>query len=223
MKIFFTAVVIASLVLTSCKNELEVQESSAVAENTSVAAPTSGQPAVANTAVAQNPQTGSQMINPPHGQPGHKCEVAVGAPLPNSTPTTATTMTPTPGAPQMITTSAPAQQPVKTAPGMNPPHGQPGHKCEVAVGQPLNSAPKAAATSSTSGDSPVTITPAVLNSDGTFTPGANTKITTTTNNGTTPNLLKAPAAATKTAPGMNPAHGEPGHKCEVAVGAPLPK
>lgn len=26
-----------------------------------------------------------------------------------------------------------------TKPGMNPPHGQPGHRCDIAVGAPLNS------------------------------------------------------------------------------------
>jgi len=26
---------------------------------------------------------------------------------------------------------------------------------------------------------------------------------------------------TKTAPGMNPQHGKPGHRCDIAVGAPL--
>ena len=28
--------------------------------------------------------------------------------------------------------------PVQTAPGMNPPHGQQGHDCAIAVGAPLN-------------------------------------------------------------------------------------
>ncbi len=31
--------------------------------------------------------------------------------------------------------------PAPTAPGMNPPHGQPGHRCDIAVGAPLNSPP----------------------------------------------------------------------------------
>lgn len=79
-------------------------------------------------------------MNPAHGQPGHRCDIAVGAPL-NSAPakpaTTTTTQTVTP---------APATA-TKTAPGMNPPHGQPGHRCDIAVGAPLNSAPaKPAAT-----------------------------------------------------------------------------
>ena len=28
---------------------------------------------------------------------------------------------------------------------------------------------------------------------------------------------------TQTAPGMNPPHGQEGHRCDIAVGAPLPK
>ena len=45
---------------------------------------------------------------------------------------------------------APANAPVATAAGMNPAHGQPGHKCEIPVGAPLNSAPsKPASTSQT--------------------------------------------------------------------------
>lgn len=82
-----------------------------------------------------------------------------------------------------------------TAPGMNPPHGQPGHRCEIAVGAPLSSAPakpKAAA------PQPVEFAPPAM---------------------------KDASAATDvvTPPGMNPPHGQPGHLCSVAVGAPLPK
>jgi hypothetical protein len=40
--------------------------------------------------------------------------------------------------PQTVT-QTPA--PVATQPGMNPPHGQPGHRCDITVGAPLNSKP----------------------------------------------------------------------------------
>ncbi|WP_304237241.1 hypothetical protein [Jiulongibacter sediminis] len=53
-------------------------------------------------------------LNPAHGQPGHDCSVAVGAPLPSSGTTASS---------------------VK----INPAHGQPGHDCSVAVGAPLPS------------------------------------------------------------------------------------
>lgn len=89
----------------------------------------------------------AQGTNPPHGQPGHRCDIPVGAPL-NSPPAQPRQQAAPAnqggflggGNPQ-----APAQQqarPVQqTAPGMqgkpNPAHGQPGHRCDIAVGQPL--------------------------------------------------------------------------------------
>lgn len=78
-------------------------------------------------------------MNPPHGQPGHRCDIAVGAPL-NSKPAPATTTgTTVSGQPQIVMKEIPNK--VKTLPGMNPPHGEPGHRCDIAVGAPLNSKP----------------------------------------------------------------------------------
>jgi hypothetical protein len=78
-------------------------------------------------------------MNPPHGQPNHRCDIAVGAPL-NSKPAPATAPTTTAAAqPQVVMTEVPNK--VKTAPGMNPPHGEPNHRCDIAVGAPLNSKP----------------------------------------------------------------------------------
>jgi hypothetical protein len=86
-------------------------------------------------------------LNPAHGQPGHRCDIYVGQPLDSKPvaslaqqkPATVTTTAP----PQTVTV---APQPVKTEPGMNPPHGQPGHRCDIAVGAPLNSKPATPAT-----------------------------------------------------------------------------
>jgi hypothetical protein len=102
------------------------------------------------------------------------------------------------------------QTPVATKPGMNPPHGQPGHRCDIAVGAPLNS-PKQAKTNGAAGNAIVQqVTPAA-----TTTPSQTTT--------TAPAILDPNAAQTTTAPGMNPPHGQAGHVCSVAVGAPLPK
>lgn len=112
-------------------------------------------PETTNNPVASNNAQGVK-LNPPHGEPGHRCEIAVGAPLDGSgTPTQAPQVQPqapanngqgflsggNTQAPQAQATpqqAAPAQQ---TAPGMqgkpNPAHGQPGHRCDVSVGQPL--------------------------------------------------------------------------------------
>ncbi len=79
-------------------------------------------------------------LNPPHGEPGHRCEIPVGAPL-DSDPVNSNGMVQQ----QLIQDHAqPAAQPqpVQMPAGgqtarLNPPHGQPGHDCAVAVGAPL--------------------------------------------------------------------------------------
>jgi hypothetical protein len=138
-------------------------------------------------------------LNPPHGQPGHRCDIPDGAPL-NSAPATATAQPVAQAtAPQPITIkqNAPTMVPAQAAPtakGMNPAHGQPGHRCDIAVGAPLNSKP----TVQPSTAKAVTTTPTIQ-----------------------PNIAQQPAVVTPVAPGMNPQHGQPGHRCDIAVGAPL--
>src|SRR5688572_14008415 len=80
-----------------------------------------------------------------------------------SGPVIINSVTPAPGS-QQVPPAPPAQ--TTTAPGMNPPHGQPGHRCEIAVGAPLNSAPAAQPgqpmgqpTAQPMGSSPATATP----------------------------------------------------------------
>lgn len=88
--------------------------------------------------------TAAKGMNPAHGLPGHRCDIAVGAPLSSPAPNQST-ITPPPTNNNIITTVAPpvnnSPNKVVTAPGMNPPHGEAGHRCEIAVGAPLNSAP----------------------------------------------------------------------------------
>ncbi|MGO4904222.1 hypothetical protein [Flavobacterium sp. W20_MBD1_R3] len=85
-------------------------------------------------------------------------------------------------------------EPTVVAAGMNPPHGQTGHRCDIAVGAPLNSpAANVAAT-----------------------PQQNTVIPASASTTTQPET-------TITAEGMNPPHGQTNHRCDIAVGAPLPK
>lgn len=72
-------------------------------------------------------------MNPVHGQPGHRCDIAVGAPL-NSAAKSATTIVQPQAAPQQ---SAPLQVVPNLSAKLNPAHGQPGHDCAIPVGQPL--------------------------------------------------------------------------------------
>jgi len=86
-------------------------------------------------------------MNPPHGQPGHRCDITVGAPLnskpaPTNVQPAVTTATPAGTTPSNVTIKE-VPNTTKTAPGMNPPHGEPGHRCDIAVGAPLNSKPAA--------------------------------------------------------------------------------
>lgn len=94
-----------------------------------------------------------------------------------------------------------------SAPGMNPPHGQPGHRCDIAVGQPLTSAPPAPTGKAQN---------VAVNAGQTQTIQID------------PNSLKPgkfsvdnKGKAVQTAPGMNPPHGQPGHRCDIPVGQPL--
>ena len=156
---------ISSLALTSCKKELEPQESSVVTEATTAvdnaAAPnvtpvTEGQPQMMDPSQVQQvgqPQMQQPQatpvaagMNPAHGQPNHRCDIAVGAPLNSPAGNTAKQVTPQQVTPQQAPpmpvagpSNAPMlpNAPVVTAPGMNPPHGQEGHQCSVAVGAPL--------------------------------------------------------------------------------------
>ena len=103
-------------------------------------------------------QYGSEvMLNPPHGEPNHRCDIPVGAPL-NSPP--ANTNMQTTGKSAVNTTPITINQPVtptnenavrtnpsqtqSTMPGnigdkprLNPPHGQPHHRCDIPVGSSL--------------------------------------------------------------------------------------
>ncbi|MBW8334186.1 MAG: hypothetical protein K0M40_19370 [Prolixibacteraceae bacterium] len=92
-------------------------------------------------------------LNPAHGQPFHRCDIAVGSPLDAAPAKPAATAIKTGAAPTLEnaarlnnpqanpapTPSAPTVANASgTPPKLNPPHGQPFHKCEIPVGSPLN-------------------------------------------------------------------------------------
>ena len=86
-------------------------------------------------------------LNPQHGQPGHRCDIAVGAPLnapaTNIQPNVSATPPPTTSATTNTNIDAQKVLPkVNTSTAaLNPKHGEPGHRCDIAVGAPLNSKP----------------------------------------------------------------------------------
>jgi len=215
-KILISSLAIASLLFVSCKKELEPQESTATSElvrlglakdTTKAAAPVVQTPAANPNTVLSD----TKGLNPAHGQPGHRCDIAVGAPL-NSAPTQQVqatqgqTVQVNPTQQKVVTTTA---TPVKVAKGMNPPHGQPGHRCDIPVGAPLNS-PTAKTTAAT----PNTAQSGSVSQSFTVTPPPSNAV---------PALLSTESTDNAVADGLNPAHGKPGHRCDIAVGAPLPK
>lgn len=116
------------LILNSCANNSD--------DNTTTAPVQPSKPAVTQPAPAAN--TTNVALNPAHGQPGHRCDIAVGAPL-NSAPAAANKPpAPTPSAPIVMPTQPAPSTGTGTATGpLNPAHGQPGHRCDIAVGAPL--------------------------------------------------------------------------------------
>ena len=156
MKNVLTTLFIIAFVLISCKNEAENQTPKVVVpfyqvgnqqQNQTLATPQPNQgQSLYPAASAQNTTTQVQTaapvqvakgMNPSHGQPGHRCDIPVGAPLNSPVAVNSTT-------PQVVSSSsqsvpATTATTVKTPKGMNPPHGQPGHRCDIPVGSPLNS------------------------------------------------------------------------------------
>ena len=154
MKKILTSALLISLMVVSCKKEETAPVTDTTTETTlatPVESSETATPVEVVTAPESNmmmqPTTNSGAINPAHGQPGHRCEIPVGAPL-NTAPAAANTpaavqkSAPTPAnAPQLGAVNPNGAQNSSanqvTPPGMNPPHGQPGHTCSVAVGAPL--------------------------------------------------------------------------------------
>jgi len=87
----------------------------------------------------------------------------------------------------------------KAGVALNPQHGQPGHRCDIPVGSPLN-AP------ATNIQPNVSTTPPPASS-------------AATNINSDAQKVLPQASTSNTA--LNPKHGEPGHRCDIAVGAPL--
>lgn len=153
MKSFLSLLFVSSILLTSCKKELEPQRSTTptnvvpftevgkqMLNETKISSQALQDPNMAtqNKALA-TPAPVAKGMNPVHGQPGHRCDIAVGAPL--NSPVATAKSTPTIQQQNQPVTATPATSvPTVTMPtpeGMNPPHGQTNHRCDIAVGAPL--------------------------------------------------------------------------------------
>lgn len=151
-KVLLHACIVSLVSLTACGGNTPVQDPNnvslaapvptpAVAIDTTKpsAAPTS-QAAALPTLPAQSQSSAAKSmgaLNPEHGKPGHRCDIAVGAPL--SSPVQKPQQSAQPA--QVLPAQPLPAQPLPAANGgvvrLNPAHGQPGHDCAVQVGQPL--------------------------------------------------------------------------------------
>jgi starvation-inducible outer membrane lipoprotein len=185
---------LAILSLTACNTKPKPVQDYSLTPNGLAGLQNTATVASTTTAAGQN----NLILNPKHGEPGHDCSIAVGAPLKTAANQSANTA-PTTVSPQVTTVPAPVQQTAATVNTagkiLNPAHGQPNHRCDIAVGAPLDSKPIK--------DVSINAKPQVQVSP--TTAPATTQIP----------LLNEKGQR------LNPAHGQPGHKCEIAVGAPL--
>lgn len=139
---FFIPFLMAGLLMVSCqdkeKTEAAAEESQAATEMTLEQKKQQLNRAAPSSAPAAN-MASSGAVNPPHGQPGHRCEIPVGAPLDGSGSTKQMTVTPTPtqNATPPPAPLAPAATSTLASGTPNPAHGVAGHRCDVKVGDPL--------------------------------------------------------------------------------------
>ena len=102
-----------------------------------------------------------------------------------------------PGATNTAPTAVPATP--SAVPTINPAHGLAGHRCDLPVGAPL--------TTPSGATVPVKNPPVI-----------NMNPTPAQSGSSAPSAAPAPSAAGVK---VNPAHGLPGHRCDIQVGAPL--
>lgn len=112
---------VSSAVFISCKEENKDEELIATPQT--------------QTSTDETSSSTTGALNPSHGEPGHRCDIPVGAPLDQASSVNTSQ--------QQRTTPASNVSPVRvnsssTTPTKNPPHGQPGHDCAVPVGADLN-------------------------------------------------------------------------------------
>lgn len=130
-KISLLMSVFAMVLFVSCKDDKKSSSSSDASTET-----------VQNKA-DQTGSNGNVALNPPHGQPGHRCEIPVGAPLDGSGGDNTPVIQAQPQSNQSPVIKTTGNVPVNgasttTSGNVNPPHGQPGHRCEIPVGAPLD-------------------------------------------------------------------------------------
>ncbi len=131
-KSFLIVLLVSAPFIISCKDKTATVEKPVIA--TQEATLEQKKQALENVVPSTNTisASGDLALNPAHGQPGHRCDIAVGAPLNGIGENSNTTMTP-----QKIDLNKMNSSPTSGGGNLNPAHGQPGHRCDIKVGDPL--------------------------------------------------------------------------------------
>lgn len=116
----FGILMASSAIFISCKDENKAAEPATTSQT--------------ETTTSESSST-TAALNPSHGEPGHRCDIPVGAPLDQASSVNT--------AQQQKAATSSSVSPVRVngasaTPTKNPPHGQPGHDCAVPVGADLN-------------------------------------------------------------------------------------
>ncbi|OCB75149.1 hypothetical protein [Flavobacterium crassostreae] len=208
MKYYHRIFLLLLITTVSCKNEnketnkersnavLPFTQQATIANNSNASEVTSGNHNLFSKNTPAQASVVSGNNNPAHGAANHRCDIAVGAPLdavPNPT-------APNPTSKHEVVL---AETKPSKADGINPAHGQKNHRCDIAVGAPLGSL-----------SSKVVASP-------TQTVGSVSKQINVTQ--AVPSVLATNTSTTAISAENNPAHGQKNHRCDLAVGAPLPK
>lgn len=115
-RLFYGLLCMSVVMATSCREENQ-----------------SADPMDSGVELDDNPKTVE--LNPEHGEPGHVCEIPVGAPLDGSLSLEKMLNGNKGGNPSVPSDKSPVE--VNQRPETNPPHGQPFHDCNIPVGAPL--------------------------------------------------------------------------------------
>lgn len=124
-KSFILSILAAAPLFVSCKNkDASVEQSSETVQEATLEQKKQALQNVVPSSSSTSNSGDMGALNPEHGQPGHRCEIPVGAPLNGNGGAS--------GINPIQANAAPAG-----GNGLNPAHGQPGHRCDIKVGDPL--------------------------------------------------------------------------------------
>lgn len=144
MKILPVIITTFALLVSCDKSAQSTTDTASSAAKTAEATPSNAAPSANANAETLATNSAKPVLNPAHGEPHHRCDIAVGAPI-DSQPAPQTVQQGSAPANAFNTnpiapTNAHSAGPVTATgpkPALNPAHGEPHHRCDTPVGEPL--------------------------------------------------------------------------------------